>query len=213
MTNNIYPSLVYFQKAVCLFKLNEFEKVQYLINDNLNLQFPLGERIYHDKKSYFVAESYSTVPTASAYYTDIQTAKTIVGGLNNLANANQQKMNEIAQRRAENAQMWGNILTGVATGVLQAATTKTTSSTTSRPLSGQTVNTSNVNSKAASQPSSSNSNAKLLAEWKDKQDNAQRHYQAAAKEYSRDPNPLTKKNLNDCADMLRICEEDVAKYQ
>ena len=74
--------------------------------------------------------------------------------------------------------------------------------------------TSSVRSNSSSSTnSSSNSNAKSLAFWKDQQDNAQQHYQAAAKEYSRNPNPLTKKSLNDCADRLRTCEENVAKYQ
>lgn len=114
-------------------------------------------------------------------------------------NAAQQQQNEIMT----------TILNGFITGLSKNINQGNHSSTS---VGGGSTSSARRNS-SSSTNSSSNSNAKLLAFWKDQQDNAQQHYQAAAKEYSRNPNPLTKKGLNDCADQLRTCEENIAKYQ
>jgi hypothetical protein len=118
-----------------------------------------------------------------------------------------QSQNEAQQRQNE-------IMTAILNGFISGLShTKNQGNYSSKSVGGGSTSSAARNSSSSTNSNSSNSNAKLLALWKDKRADAQQHYQAAAKEYSRNPNPLTKKNLNDCADILRTCEENVAKYQ
>lgn len=119
---------------------------------------------------------------------------------------------QAAQQRQN--EVMAAILNGFMNGFMNGlSNTKNQGNYSSTSVGGGSTSSVRSNSSSSSTNSSSNGNAKLLAFWKDKRDDAQQHYQAAAKEYSRNPNPLTKKNLSDCADMLRTCEENVAKYQ
>lgn len=118
------------------------------------------------------------------------------------------------QRQNEAQQRQNEIMTAILNGFISGLShTKNQGNYSSKSVGGGSTSSAARNSSSSTNSNSSNSNAKLLALWKDKRADAQQHYQAAAKEYSRNPNPLTKKSLNDCADTLRTCEENVAKYQ